>query len=65
MEYKLYEIVCARYGQKSYNCPYVKRGVYCVNCGECRFLPREFKKTEEEEEEEVTEKSEETNDNRE
>lgn len=59
MEHKLYEIVCARYGKKSYDCPYVKRGVYCVNCGECRFLPREFKK---EEEEEVTEKSEETND---
>ncbi len=64
MKHKLYEIVCARYGQKSYDCPYVKRGVYCVNCGECRFLPREFK-NKEEEEEEVTEQSEETNDNRE
>lgn len=60
MKHKFYEIVCARYGQKSYDCPYVKRGIYCVNCGECRFLPREFKKKEEEE---VIEKSEETNAN--
>ena len=54
MESKFFEIVCAKFGKKSYECPYVSGGNSCINCNASRFLPRQItKKTEEPSEETI------------
>lgn len=51
MDSKFFEIVCAKFGKKTYECPYVSGGNSCINCNASRFLPRQItKKTEEPEE---------------
>ena len=55
MEQKFFEIVCAKFGKKTYECPYVSGGNSCINCNASRYLPRQItKKTEEPSEEEST-----------
>lgn len=61
MEHKFFEIVCAKFGKKSYECPYVSGGNSCINCSASRYLPRQIMKKTEETEETIIKETEESN----
>ena len=63
METKLYEVVCARYEHKTYQCHYFSQGALCINCSNVRYLPRYISEKTEETSEENTKESTETDAN--
>lgn len=42
MKNNLYEIVCAKFGHKKENCPYLAQVSCCVDCPYSRYLKREY-----------------------
>ena len=42
MKNVLYEIVCAKFGHKIENCPYLAQISCCVECPYARYLKRDY-----------------------
>ena len=52
MNGELYEVVCAKFGHKIENCPYLAQISHCVDCPYVRYLKREISSKQEEQAEE-------------
>lgn len=52
MKNVLYEIVCAKFGHKIENCPYLAQISCCVECPYARYLKRDYTIKQEEKESE-------------